>query len=164
MHADRLQQLLRSGPRTRLDAGLLLRWIDGVASEPGRPAWVAPGLFLQEAQVAFPMNESTLRSIFSNLLRNAVDVVAQQPSGSVQVRVEQGRDGTGRRTVSLMVVDSSPRALHEGDIEARAADRGLGIVRETTRRWGGQIFVRPESAPFSKAVGVRFPAASEEIP
>jgi tetratricopeptide (TPR) repeat protein len=162
-HADGLQRLLRSGPRTRLDAGLLLRWIDGVASEPGRPAWVAPGLFLQEAQIAFPMNESTLRSIFSNLLRNAVDAVAQQPSRSVQVRVEQGRDGTGRRTVSLMIVDSSPRTLREEDIEARAADRGLGIVRETARRWGGQIFVRPEPAPFRKAVGVQFSAPPEEV-
>ena len=163
-HADGLQRLLRSGPRTRLDAGLLLRWIDGVASEPGRPAWVAPGLFLQEAQIAFPLNESTLRSIFSNLLRNAVDAVAQEPAGSVQVRVEQGRDGTGRRTVSLMVVDSSPRPLREEDIEARAADRGLGIVRETARRWGGQIFVRPEPPPFSKAVGVHLPAPQEEVP
>jgi tetratricopeptide (TPR) repeat protein len=164
LHADRLQHLLRSGPRTRLDAGLLLRWIDSVSSEPGRPAWVAPGLFLQEAQIAFPMNESTLRSIFSNLLRNAVDVVAQQPAGSVQVRVEQGRDRTGRRTVSLMVVDSSPRPLREEDIETRAADRGLGIIRETARRWGGQIFVRPESVPYNKAVGVHLPAPPEETP
>ena len=163
-HADRLQDLLRRGPRTHLDARLVARWIDGVAGEPGRSAWVAPGLYLQEAQVAFPMNEATLRSIFSNLLRNAVDVIGQEPSGSVQVRVEQGRDSMGRRIVSLLVLDSSPRPLREEDMEKREADRGLGIVRETTRRWGGQIFVRPESDPFSKAVGVRFPAPPEANP
>jgi hypothetical protein len=62
-----------------------------------------------------------------------------------------------------MIVDSSPRTLREEDIEARAADRGLGIVRETARRWGGQIFVRPEPAPFRKAVGVQFSAPPEEV-
>ena len=164
IHADRLQGLLRSGPCTLLDASLLARWIDGVANEPGRTAKLAPGLFLQAAQIAFPMNEPTLRSIFSNLLRNAVDAVAMQELGSVQVRVEQGRDVTGRRTVSLMVADSSPQPLCEADIETRPADRGLGIVRETARRWGGQTFVRPEPFPFCKAVGVRFPAPPEAIP
>ena len=93
-----------------------------------------------------------------------MDVIGQEPSGSVQVRVEQGRDSMGRRIVSLLVLDSSPRPLREEDMEKREADRGLGIVRETTRRWGGQIFVRPESDPFSKAVGVRFPAPPEANP
>jgi tetratricopeptide (TPR) repeat protein len=164
VHADRLQDLLRAGPRTHLDARVMAHWIDGVASEPGRNPWIAPGLYLQEAQVGFPLDEATLRSIFSNLLRNAVEVTGKEPAGSVQVRVEQGRDSTGRRTVSLVVLDSSALPLREEDIERREADRGLGIVREATRRWGGQIVIRPEADPFRKAVGVRFSAPPEVTP
>jgi signal transduction histidine kinase len=163
-HSDRLQGLLRSGPRTRLGAGLLARWIDGVAGEPDRGAWIAPGLHLQEAETAFPLPEATLASIFSNLLRNAVAAAGQDPQAAVAVRVEQGRDATGRRTVSLLVADSSSRSLDPADIENRPADRGLGIVRETTRTWGGELIVREEPAPFRKAVGVRFPAPPEDKP
>jgi hypothetical protein len=60
-----------------------------------------------------------------------------------------------------LVADSSVHPLDRDTIEKRPADRGLGIVRETTRSWGGEIVVRPEAAPFSKAVGVRFPAPPE---
>jgi tetratricopeptide (TPR) repeat protein len=163
-HSDRLQGLLRSGPCTRLSAGLLARWIDGVAGEPERGAWIAPGLYLQEAESSFPLPEATLASIFGNLLRNAVAATGPAPPAAVAVRVEYGRDGTGRRTVSLLVADSSPHPLDATDIENRPADRGLGIVREATRTWGGEIVVREEQAPFRKAVGVRFPAPPEDKP
>jgi tetratricopeptide (TPR) repeat protein len=159
LHADRLQDLLRSGPRTLLDATLITRWIDSVMGQPGATAVTAPGLYLQEAQLAFPLPEATLAAVFGNILRNAGQV---SPAGApIEVRLESGRDPMGRRQVVLVVRDASPQPLQEADIDQRPSDRGLGIVRETVRRWGGQVFVRPESAPFSKAVGVRFPAPPE---
>jgi len=160
-HLDSLQALLRSGPRTTLNAGLVSRWIDGVCGQ--NPSATMPGLYLPAAQIPFPLPESTLGSIVSNLLRNAV-AASEDDTSAVEVRVEQGRDGTGRRTVSLLVADTSPRGLDTEVIEGRPADRGLGIVRDTTRAWGGEIVVRDEPAPFCKSVGVRFPAPPEASP
>jgi signal transduction histidine kinase len=161
-HADRLQNLLRLGPRTRVDEALLSRWIEAVSAEPGRIGWTLPVVRLPQAAVAFPLPEGTLVSIFSNLLRNALVAAIPSPIPAIEIRAEQGRDGTGRRMVSLWVADSSARPLDIHDIEQRPADRGLGIVREATRTWGGEIALRAEEAPLRKAVGVRFPAPPEE--
>ena len=162
-HADRLQQLSRSGPQTHLHAGMVARWIDSVAGELNEHGLclAPPGLYLQEAQTAFPLPEATLLSIFGNLLRNAFSAVAQQSNPAIEVRVEQGRDSTGRRIVSLLVRDSSSGLLDSDAIQTRPADRGLGIVREATRTWGGTMVIRCETAPFCKAVGVSFPAPTE---
>jgi len=107
--------------------------------------------------------KTTLGSIASNLLRNALAAAEATPGAAVEVRAEQGRDGTGRRTVTLVVADTSAERLDEELIEHRPADRGLGIVRDTTRAWGGEIIVGEESAPFRKSVGVRFPAPPEAL-
>jgi tetratricopeptide (TPR) repeat protein len=162
LHLDRLQTLLRSGPRTTLNAGLLSQWIDSVCGQ--RPSVVTPGLYLQGAPIPFPLPQATLGSIVSNLLRNAVAISTGLQAPAVEVRAEQGRDRTGRRTVSLLVADASPVKLDAESIERRPADRGLGIVRDTTRAWGGEIVVRDEAPPFSKSVGVRFPAPPEASP
>lgn len=162
VHAARLQALLRSGPRTTLNAGLLSQWIDGVCGQ--RLSAVTPGLYLQGAPIPFPLPEATLGSMVSNLLRNAVAATADVAVPAVEVRAEQGRDGTGRRTVSLLVADASPKSLDAESIERRPADRGLGIVRDTARAWGGEIVVREEPPPFRKSVGVRFPAPPEPSP
>jgi hypothetical protein len=45
-------------------------------------------------------------------------------------------------------------------IEQRNGQRGLGIVRDLVRRWGGHLIVRGESAPFVKAIGAAFPVTS----
>ena len=160
-HADKLQRLLAAGPRTTIDHNLLSRWIDGVAREPGWAGWVSPRVHTQTDHLAFPLPEQTLRSIASNLLRNAVEAARHGPTPTVSVFVEQGRDATGRRMVNLLVGDSAPAALDMETIETRPADRGLGIVRETTRTWGGEVVIREETAPLRKAVGVRFPAPPE---
>jgi len=164
MHADRLQQLLLSGPRTTVDAGLLARWIDAMTNEPGRGSWTAPQLNLKDAEIGFPLPESTLSSIFSNLLRNAIAAATNEPNALVEVRVERGRDSMGRRVVSLTIADSSSQLLQVADIENRPVDRGLGIVRETTRAWGGEIITHDEPAPFRKSIGVRFAAPAEARP
>lgn len=160
-HADRLQGLLRAGPRTTVDAGVLARWIDALASEPGRGPWLTPQIDLRVPDVAFPVPESTLASIFSNLLRNAIAAATQEPNATVEVRVAQDRDSTGRRTVSLLIADTSSQALDGVDIDNRPADRGLGIVREATRTWGGEIIASADAAPFRKVIGVRFAAPTE---
>jgi tetratricopeptide (TPR) repeat protein len=162
LHSDRLQGLLRSGPRTTLNAELLARWIDGVCR--AHASTLTPGLYLQGAQIPFPLPKATLASIVSNLLRNAVAASEDTSPAAVEVRAERGRDGTGRRTVSLVVADTSPQKLDAETIERRPADRGLGIVRETVRAWGGDIVVREEAAPFRKSVGVRFAAPPEASP
>jgi tetratricopeptide (TPR) repeat protein len=162
LHLDRLQDLLRSGPRTVLTAGLLGRWIEG-ASRRG-PAATTPGLYLQGAQIAFPLPRATLASIVGNLLRNAVAASDGGSGPAVEVRAEQGRDATGRRMVSLLVADACPQPLDVELIESRPPDRGLGIVRDATRAWGGEIIVREEAPPFRKSVGVRFPAPPEASP
>jgi signal transduction histidine kinase len=164
MHADRLQELLLSGPRTTVDAGLLARWIDAMTNEPGRGSWTAPQLNLKDAETFFPLPESTLSSIFSNLLRNAIAAATDEPNAAVEVRVEQSRDSMGKRMVSLLIADSSSQPLEVADLDNRPADRGLGIVREATRAWGGEIIAHDEPAPFRKVVGVRFAAPAEAKP
>jgi signal transduction histidine kinase len=159
-HGDRLQALVRSGPRTVVDTPLLARWIEGVLGATDRPDRVVPGVALPAADVAFPLPKATLCAMVSNLVRNALDAVTA-PAGKVELRVEQGRDGTGRSTVTLWVADSCPRLLDLATIDNRPSDRGLGIVRDTVRAWGGEVLVREEAAPFHKSVGVRFPAPPE---
>jgi hypothetical protein len=61
--------------------------------------------------------------------------------------------------VSLLVADSAQSTLSLDDIEQRDSQRGLGIVRDLVRRWGGYMIVREEPAPFVKSIGAAFPAA-----
>jgi signal transduction histidine kinase len=75
----------------------------------------------------------------------------------VIVRVDRGRDVTGRQVANLFVGDSSPAPLTLEAIEARESGRGLAIVRDLVRQWRGHLVVRAEPAPFSKQVGACFP-------
>jgi tetratricopeptide (TPR) repeat protein len=158
-HADALDALLRMGPRTRLDAPTLARWISGVEAETRRAGgdWIAPGLSLAELDLDFPVELDALGAVFSNLLRNAVAAVAGAPDGRVIVRADRERDVTGRQWVTLLVADSAPAPLTLESIEARESGRGLAIVRDLVRDWRGQLVVRPEPAPLCKLVGASFP-------
>jgi signal transduction histidine kinase len=64
--------------------------------------------------------------------------------------------------VTVLVADSAPHTPTPAEIEARDGQRGLGIVRDLVRRWGGHLVVRPEPAPLVKAIGASFPAAIAE--
>lgn len=163
-HAPRLQALLAVGPRTAIDPGRLLHFIEMVETEIGKGGWTRPAVLVDAYDVAVPVPESTLATMIANLLRNAAAAVAGRPDARLQLRVESGRDVTGRRLVSLLVADSAPSAVSLADIEARDGQRGLGIVRDTTRRWGGHLVVRQEPAPLCKSIGVVFPVAAESKP
>ena len=161
VHGPRLQALLVAGPRTRLDPARLLRFVDAVEAELGVSGWPRPAVLVETATVAVPVPEATLGTLVTNLLRNAAAAVAGRQDARLQLHLESGRDITGRRLVSLLVADSSPVILSLTDIEARDGQRGLGIVRDSVRRWGGHLVVRSEPAPLCKSIGVVFPAAVE---
>jgi hypothetical protein len=157
-HAPRLGALLGLGPRTRLDAERLTGWIRAVEAEGAGPA--AAGLLLRHMDLSVGVDEDALFTIFSNLLRNAEQAVGARPDPRILVRIEEETDVTGRQLVTLLVADSAPHAPLLADIEARDGQRGLGLVRDLTRKWGGHLAVRNEPAPLVKAIGVSFPAAS----
>ena len=158
-HADALDALLEMGPRTRLDAATLSRWISGLEAEARRAGggWTAPGLSLAELDLDFPVELDALGAVFGNLLRNAVAAVAGAPEARVVVRADRERDVTGRQWVTLLVADSAPAPLTLESIEARESGRGLAIVRDLVRAWRGHLVVRPEPAPLVKQVGASFP-------
>jgi tetratricopeptide (TPR) repeat protein len=158
-HAPRLGQLLTLGPRTQLDAETLTRWIRAVEAE--LPGGTEPGLLLRHMDLSVGVDEAALYTIFANLLRNAEQAVAERPDPRILVRVERETDVTGRQLVTILVADSAPHApmLTPGDIDKRDGQRGLGLVRDLTRKWGGHLAVRNEAAPLVKAIGASFPAA-----
>jgi len=158
-HADALDALLKMGPRTRLDAAALSRWIAAVEAErrQGGRGWAAPGLSLADLDLDFPVELDALSAVFSNLLRNAQAAVDGAPEARVVIRADRERDVTGRQWVTLLVGDSAPAALTLESIEAREGGRGLAIVRDLVRAWRGHLVVRPEPAPLVKLVGASFP-------
>ena len=158
-HADALDALLKMGPRTRLDAAALSRWIAAVEAErrQGGRGWAAPGLSLADLDLDFPVELDALSAVFSNLLRNAQAAVDGTPEARVVIRADRERDVTGRQWVTLLVGDSAPTALTLESIEARESGRGLAIVRDLVRAWRGHLVVRPEPAPLCKLVGASFP-------
>lgn len=162
LHAPRLATLLSAGPRTTLRPAELAQWIRAVEAEvvqgQGRDHWTAPSILVTDLDLALPVPESVLATILSNLLRNASAAVRQASDRRVLVRIEQERDVTGRRLVSLLVADSAPESITMDSIEKRDRQRGLGIVRDLVRRWGGYLILRDEPAPLSKALGAAFPA------
>jgi signal transduction histidine kinase len=157
LHGPRLASLLRLGPRTRVSARELERWIRGVEAEVkrGGSGWVSPSILMQGMEVEFPVERDALTTIFANLLRNAQAAAA--PEGRVLVRLGEERDAAGRRVRVLLVGDSAEGEVTLEGIESRESGRGLAIVRDLTREWHGHLVVRPESAPLRKVVGACFP-------
>ena len=162
-HEPGLAHLLTLGPRTTLDAARLSRWIaasEAEAAAAGGPRWTSPGLSLEEINLTAAIEESALGTIVANLLRNAAAAVAEQRDPHLVVRIEGETDVTGRRLIKVLVADSAPGGPTLAEIEERDGQRGLGIVRDLARRWGGHLVLRPEPAPLVKAIGVALPAAA----
>jgi nitrogen-specific signal transduction histidine kinase len=111
-----------------------------------------------DLDLALPVAESALTAIVVNLLRNAAAAVGGASDRRILLRVDSYRDVTGRRMVSLAIADSATGSLTLEDIERRDSQRGLGIVRDLVRRWGGFMVVQKESAPLVKSIGVVFSA------
>ncbi len=159
-----LAALLAAAPRTRLDPASVASWLRPVADRAGRtgrPAAVTPGLHLAALDVDLPVTPAALETIVANLVRNAVVAAGGAADPRVLLRVEETQDAAGRRLVTFLVADSAPTSVALDDIERRDGDRGLGIVRDLVRRWGGHLVVRRESPPFYKAIGAAFPIARE---
>jgi signal transduction histidine kinase len=106
------------------------------------------------------VDEDALFTVVANLLRNAAAAVADAPATQLLVRVEREADVTGRQLVTVLVADSAPRIVTLAEIEERDGQRGLGLVRDITRRWGGHLVVRREAAPLVKAIGACFPGVA----
>jgi hypothetical protein len=43
------------------------------------------------------------------------------------------------------------------EIDGRDGQRGLGLVRDLVRRWGGHLVVLSEAPPLVKGIGAVFP-------
>ena len=167
IHAPRLAQLLAAGPRTAMHPNQLATWIRAVEVELGqegwKEGWTTPAIMVADLALAVPVAESAVAAIVVNLLRNAATAVRGAPDARLLLRVDLDRDASGRRMVSLLVADSAQGTLSLDDIEQRDSQRGLGIVRDLVRRWGGYMMVRHEPAPFVKSVGAAFPAAEVRL-
>jgi hypothetical protein len=158
-HGEALAGLLKLGPKTRLDAPLVSRWLSALAAEArarGLP-WCSPALELTGLELDFPVAQAALEGLFQNLVRNAQAAAAHGPQPTVRVRVGEERDATGRRLLVLSVGDSSTAALTLEQIDAREGDRGLGLVRDAVRAWEGFLRVRSEALPLQKSVEACFP-------
>jgi signal transduction histidine kinase len=172
-HGPALGALLTLAPRTRLDPAELAGWLRTLAEttaaaeqrgkgELERAAIppITPGLHLPALDLEVPLPPEALHTILANLVRNALSAVRGSADARVLVRVEQQRDATGRRMVTFLVADSAAGAVSLEQIEQREVQRGLGIVRDLVRRWGGHVVVQDEPAPFVKAIGAAFPGIS----
>jgi signal transduction histidine kinase len=159
IHAPRLARLLVEGPRTAMHPNQLATWIRSVEIEMGPEGWTAPAIMVADLALAVPVAQPAVAAIVVNLLRNAATAIRGAQDARLLLRVDLDRDASGRRMVSLLVADSAKNMLSLDDIEQRDSQRGLGIVRDLVRRWGGYMIVREEPAPFVKSVGAAFPAA-----
>jgi len=161
-HSERLGALLKLGPRTRVDGATLARWI-GEAEAARRvhgASWVPPALHLDGPALEFPVEHDALAAVLVNLLRNAQSAIADGPEPRAAiVRAGEERDAAGRRLLVLAVADSSQQALTMEMIESRESGRGLAIVRDLVHEWRGHLALRPDEAPYAKAVAACFPAA-----
>ena len=163
IHAPRLAHLLAAGPRTAMHPSQLATWIGAVEIEMGQEGWTAPAIMVADLALSVPVAESAMATIVVNLLRNAATAVRGARDGRLLLRVDLDRDVSGRHMVSLLVADSAKSTLSLDDVEQRDSQRGLGIVRDLVRRWGGYMLVREEPAPFVKSVGAAFPAAEVKL-
>lgn len=160
-HGPRLAELLGLGPRTTLDAARVSGWVRAVEAELGAP--LAVGLVLRDMDASVAVDGDALFTVVANLLRNGAAAVAGSPSPHLVLRVEREADVTGRQLVTVLVADSAPRVPTLTEIEERDGQRGLGLVRDVTRRWGGHLVIRREPAPLVKAIGASFPAVAGEL-
>ncbi len=91
-----------------------------------------------------------LRQVFSNLLVNSVDAVGEQ--GAIKIRVSQGFNHAGRRSVRITVADNGsgiPLASRQHIFEplfttkgAVGTGLGLWVARQIVEKHGGKIQMR----------------------
>lgn len=159
LHFDQLSQLLASGPATRIDAAALDTWVRAISSEFSDTV-IPAALFVSGDDLRFPLPHDALYTAVSNLLRNAFAAsraIPGAPPGSIVVRAARERDDLGRTLLTISIGDTVKDPLTMAMIDARPADRGLGIVNEVVKRWRGQLELRSEISPWIKSVALCFP-------
>jgi tetratricopeptide (TPR) repeat protein len=156
-HGPALAALLALAPTTPVTTESLAAIAAGAVPDDSLPR-----IEVAAGAVSLPLPLPAVHTILGNLLRNALaaDGGAAATPLVVRVSVAPGRDVAGRRLVTLLVADAAPAMVTLADIDRRDGQRGLGVVRELVRRWGGRMVVQAEAPPLVKAIGAAFPAPS----
>ncbi|HEY2902629.1 MAG TPA: tetratricopeptide repeat protein [Polyangia bacterium] len=156
-HGPALAALLALAPTTPVTADSL-----AAIAASAVPDDSPPGVEVPAGAVSLPLPPQAVHAILGNLLRNALGAAGSKATAQpvVRVMVSPGRDVAGRRLVMLLVADAAPAMITLADIDRRDGQRGLGVVRELVRRWGGHMVVQAEAPPLVKAIGAAFPAPS----
>jgi tetratricopeptide (TPR) repeat protein len=152
-HGPALAGLLALAPATPLDPARLAELVDTFTPDGLKLAVALP----TAADVELPLTEQALHTILSNLLRNAMDALRGSANPQLAVKVREDRDATGRRMISMVVADSARGMVTLEEIDGRDGQRGLGLVRDLVRRWGGHLVVLSEAPPLVKGIGAVFP-------
>ncbi|MSP90628.1 MAG: hypothetical protein EXR79_02300 [Myxococcales bacterium] len=162
--------------RLRVDAALLQRVFARTRAEPDLAALAVAPLDLDAASdlpVWVDVPRAAFDDVLTNLFRNAIQAgTALEPDamngggtgarGPVRVGVGVHFEVdpiTGLEGVAVAVKDCAPGDLDDARIRSAPVERGLGLCRDLVERHEGSLDVRPEPAPWRKALVVRLPRA-----
>jgi signal transduction histidine kinase len=154
-HGPALAGLLTLAPATPLDPARLAELIDSLTPEGMKLAVALPA----SKDVQLPLTEQALHTIISNLLRNTMEALRGSANPQLAIKVREERDAAGRRMITMVVADSARALVTLQEIDGRDGQRGLGLVRDLVRRWGGHLVVLSEAPPLVKGIGAAFPAS-----
>jgi len=148
--------LLQEMGTLSLDAEHLRRVDARVRAEPAMSGVQLPALDLQvlAGPVDIRIFPGDLDDIAANLLRNAYQAVAGEPSGRVGISVVEALDPiTGIGHIELRFRDTAPGDLTDTTLHGQQIGRGLGLTVDLVLRHDGTIHVEPEPG-WSKAIVV----------
>ncbi|MBK9063937.1 MAG: hypothetical protein IPL89_12200 [Acidobacteria bacterium] len=157
--AQDLNRLLDSAGSMQASWEALEALLASVAREKKLPAPALEpmGLFAEAgAPLRVKLPGAEWETIFRNLFANALE------SPRLGLLAEQRRDPvTGQAQGRFVLFDADPRPLTAEMIRGRAAERGLGVVADTVRRWDGAVDVVPGISGYAKGVAVEFAVVEE---
>lgn len=154
-----LARLVAGLVRTRLDAALVREVLDAVRGEIAAGEVKLDGIAIDAPDPApyVEVFRVDLVLVLKNVVRNALLAVGRgAPPRRVGIEVQLDLLPTGEEHVLLRVLDSSAEVLTTEAIAERRVDRGLGLVTAALTRYDGAILVEEASAPYRKAICIRF--------
>lgn len=156
-----LHRLLDAAGSTEASFAALAALLASVSREKtaALPALEGAGLFGGGgAPLRVKLPAAEWETLFRNLFANALG------SPRLALLAEERRDPvTGQAQGRFVLFDADPRLLTSEMLRGRAAERGLGVVADIVRRWGGAVDVVPGAPGYVKGVSVEF-AVVEESP